>query len=250
MSRNQKIKSLKILGVVMATLSIIILSSYNVLAQSSSTNYRIEESYFGTGGELDASSTNYRARQSTGELGVGATGSTNYRAQAGFNTTDIPYLEMSVTGGSLDLGALSASTTATGTATFTVRSYLSSGYIVAMVGTPPTNEGNSTITPMASTAASSTGTEQFGVNLRANTSPATFGADPVQAPDASFSFGQVSTNYNTVNQYRYVVGETIAYSNSSSGSTTYTVAYIVNIAPLTEAGKYVTDQIFVATATF
>lgn len=62
-----------------------------VLAQSSSTNYKVEESFFGTGGELDASSTNYRAKQAAGETAVGNTASTNFQAQAGFNTTDQPF---------------------------------------------------------------------------------------------------------------------------------------------------------------
>ncbi len=221
-----------------------------VMAQSTSTNYRIEESFFGTGGELDPSSPNYQARQSAGELGVGNTTSTSYQAQAGFNTSDVPFLEFSVTGGSIDLGYLSAATTATGTVTFNVRSYLSQGYIVTSVGTLPTNDGGATISGLATPTASSVGSEQFGINLVANTSPTTFGANPVQVPDNTFSFGTVAADYNTANLYKYVIGDTIASSNSSSGQTNYTVSYIVNIASLTDSGQYATDQVFVATATF
>jgi hypothetical protein len=103
---------------------------------------------------------------------------------------------------------------------------------------------------MATTAASSAGTEQFGINLRANTSPATFGAEPVQVPDGTFSFGTVASGYSTVNQYRYVKGETIASSGRSSGETDYTISYIMNISSVTPGGTYTMDHNLVATATF
>lgn len=59
-------------------------------AQSNSTHYSVDEVYFGTGGELNACSTNYCSKQSAGETGVGATSSTNYKSQAGFNTDRTP----------------------------------------------------------------------------------------------------------------------------------------------------------------
>jgi hypothetical protein len=103
---------------------------------------------------------------------------------------------------------------------------------------------------MATTAASSVGTEQFGINLRANTSPATFGADPVQVPDNTFSFGTVAAGYNTPNQYKYVKGDTIASSSRSSGETDYTISYIMNIGNLTPGGTYNMAHVLVATSTF
>ena len=220
------------------------------IAQSSSTNYKIEESFFGIGGELDPNSPNYQARQSAGETTVGNTTSSNYQAQAGFNTTDQPMLEFEVSNTDVDLGTLSASSTATATATFHVRTYLSDGYVVTAVGDPPANESGDQIAPLAAPTASSAGTEQFGINLVANTSPATFGADPEQSPDGSFSFGDAASGYDTANVYKYVQGDIIAESASSSGKTIYTVSYIFNIAALTEAGEYTTDQTFVATSTY
>jgi hypothetical protein len=226
----------------------VLIGGSTAYAQSSSTNYKVEETYFGNGGELNACSSAYCAKQSAGETAVGRTSGASYEAWAGFNTTDAPFLEFSVAAGSVDLGNLDTSTTATASTTFRVRTYLASGYVVTAAGLPPTY-GPSTIDPLASPTASSAGTEQFGMNLRDNATP-NVGADKQQIPDASFSFGQVSSDYNTPDLFKYLQGDTIAYSNNSSGETVYTVSYILNTGPITPAGQYVTDQIFVATATF
>ncbi len=220
-----------------------------VLAQSSSNNYRVEETFFGTGGEREACSGSFCATQSAGELTVGNTAGGDFQAQAGFNTTDQPMLEFIVTGGSLNLGTLSTGSTATGTMTFSVRNYLSNGYVVTTVGQPPTN-GPAQIDPLTSPTASSAGSEQFGMNLTANTQPTTFGANPTHAPDSSFSFGAALPGYNSPNLYKYVVGESVAASDRSSGQTIFTVSYIVNVSPITEGGIYETDQVFVVTGTY
>jgi len=73
---------------------------------SSSSNYKVDQTIFGSGGELDAQSTNYKSRQTAGELTIGNTASTNYQAYAGFNTTDEPYLEFVVTSSNKNLGYL------------------------------------------------------------------------------------------------------------------------------------------------
>lgn len=219
-----------------------------VWAQTSSPNYRVEESTFGTGGQLDANSSSYNSQQST-ENTIGNTSGTNYQANGGFNTKDEPYLEVSVTGGSTDLGTLSPGSTATTTSTFYVRAYLSSGYSVIIASDPPTY-GSQQIDPMASQAASSVGTEQFGINLRANTSPTTFGADPSQSPDSSFSYGYAAPGYDTPNLYKFVKNDTIAKSDKSSGRTDYTISYIYNISALSPAGSYIFNQDLVVVATY
>lgn len=219
-------------------------------AQSSSSNYRIEESYFGVGGELDASSPNYRAQQSAGENTIGNTSSTNYQANAGFNTTAQPYLEVATTGGNIDLGDLSSSSTSTATSTFYVRAYLASGYNVVIASQPPTNPSGHVLTNLLTQTAPSTGTEQFGINLRANTSPTTFGADPSQSPDSSFGYGYAAPGYDTPNVYRYIPGDVIARSDKSSGRTDYTISYMYNISGTTPAGTYDYTQDIVVVATY
>jgi hypothetical protein len=103
---------------------------------------------------------------------------------------------------------------------------------------------------LTSPTASVAGSEQFGINLVHNTSPASFGANPVQVPSSAFSFGAAAPGYNTPNQYKYVPGDTIAYSNSSSGETDYTISYIYNISVITPGGTYGFNDVLVATATF
>ncbi|HET8671314.1 MAG TPA: hypothetical protein VFM05_12025 [Candidatus Saccharimonadales bacterium] len=207
-------------------------------AQSSSANYQVEEAFFGSGGELDASSNSYKAKQAAGELTVGNSASTNYQFQGGFNTSDIPLLELAVSGGTYDMGVLDYGTTGAVQASFTVRNYLSSGYIIVLNGNAPTlPDGGHTLAPMSALAQSSPGTEQFGVNLVDNGNP-DIGANPVQVPDATFSFGTAVTGYDTPNWFRFADGGTIGMSPKSSGQTNYTLSMIANIARETPAGQY------------
>lgn len=217
-----------------------------------STNYRIDESYFGPGGVLDSGSTNYQfqsGQQSLGNTGVGESSSNNYQTQAGATTTNDPRLSCVINTSSINFGGLSTSVATTATATFSVLNYTSYGYVVSIIGNPPSN-GSHTLANMSSTAASSAGTEQFGINLVANTSPATFGADPVQIPDNTFSFGSAASNYNTANNFRYNSGDTIAQATKSSGQTNYTISYIINAATTTPGGSYSGNQALVCTGTY
>ena len=210
-----------------------------VHAQSSSTNYKVEESFFGTGGELDAASPNYRAKQSAGETVVGNSASTNYQFQGGFNTTDQPLLEVAVNGGTYDMGVLDYGTTGAIMASFTVRNYLSSGYVVILTGDAPSisTPVPHTLTPMSAAATSQPGTEQFGVNLVDNGNP-DIGANVAQVPDSTYSFGTPVTGYDTPNYFKFVSGDTIAMSSKSSGQTNYALSIIANTSRSTPAGQY------------
>ena len=223
-----------------------------VFAGSSSTNFRIDESFIGPGGVLESNSTNYSTAPGQHVIGNPAGGesaSTNYQNKNGNPTTDDPSLTCLVDSSSVNFGAFSTSTTATATATFRVLNYTSYGYIVQIVGATP-NSGAHNLTALSSNSASTTGTEQFGINLVANTSPTTFGANPVQVPDSSFSFGSAASNYNTANSYRYVSGETIATATKSSGETDYTISYLVNVSTTTAGGSYSGNQAIVCVGTY
>lgn len=224
----------------------------SVAAQSStSPNYRVDQTLFGTGSEPDLNSTNYRGSATVGDLGVGNTASPNYQAYAGFNTTDEPYLEFVVTGSNIDLGYINPTQASTANSTFYVRAWQTSGYVVRTESDPPTNNsGGYTLTPLATPSASAPGTKQFGINLVANTSPATFGAVPQQVPDVTFSFGAAATDYDTPNLFKHVKGDTIAGSNKSTSVTIYTVSYLFNIDEVTPAGRYTFNHVMVATATY
>lgn len=227
------------------------LSVTGVYAQYSGTNYKIEEAQVGAvGGDNDLEGTAYQGRAGVGDTAVGIVAGSTYQAVGGFTTSDIPELELSVNTLNLDLGNASASTTLTGSGNFGVRVYLSGGYTVYTRGGPPLNESGASLPGMGTTGTSSTGIEQFGINLVANTSPATFGSAPQQLPDGTFSFGSVAANYNTANNFRYVEGEAVAQSTQSSGVTNYTISYIVNISTITDAGVYSMNHQMIVVATY
>jgi hypothetical protein len=217
--------------------------------QSSSPNYQVNEVFFGSGGELNACSSNYCSKQAAGETVVGNTASTNFQAQGGFNTDRTPYIEIDVNNTNINLGTLTPTNTATATATFSVKAYLASGYTVVNASGPPTNGSYVMHTPSSPTT-SSAGTEQFGINLAANTLPTTFGLGPQQVPSSAFAFGRVASNYSTPNNYMYAQGDEIAYSLSSTSYTTYTISYIFNISHITPGGTYTFNHVLVATGTY
>lgn len=220
--------------------------------QSSSANYQVNEVFFGAGGVANACSATYCSKQAAGEIAAGNTAGNAFRAQAGFNTGRQPYLAFSVAGGSTDLGTLSTIATATTTATFAVKTYLASGYIVQLVSDPPTNNGSNAhqMNAPSTPASPAIGVEQFGLNLVANTSPHIFGAPPVQVPDSTFSFGAVASGYDQSNKFKYVKGDTIAQSAKSTGETDYTASFIYNISDLTPDGLYTFNGTLVATSTY
>ena len=218
---------------------------------SSSTNYRVEQTFFGSGGSLESSSSNYSAKQTLGELTVGLSESAAYRAYAGFNTTDEPYLEFFVDGDNIDLGSLDFTQETIANGTFYIRAWQASGYVVQTASTPPENvENGYQLTPLSGGGTSSPGTEQFGINLVANTSPQSYGADPVQVPDATFSFGQPAVGYATDGTFTYNQGDQVVFSDQSTSVTIYTVSYLFNIAFTTPSGLYQFNHNLVATATY
>lgn len=238
-------------GVLCAVLAVAVFGALATPVNAlTSTSYQIDEDFVGGGGSIDSSSANYTSQDTIGAtaVGDGAT-SSGTQTQSGATTTNDPTLEFSVSTTSISLGTLLTSQTATATATFSVRNYTSYGYIVQVLGTPPKIASHTMAAP-SSPAASATATEQFGMNLVANTAPATFGASPQQVPDSSYSFGTTAAGYDTANQYKYVSGDTIASAPKSSGQTTYTISYIANISTGTPQGQYSTSQQLVCTGTY
>lgn len=222
--------------------------------QSCSGSYGVQEVFFGGGGTLDTTcSSSYCAKQSLGETAIGTSSSSSYLAHAGFNTKREPYIQINVSSTSVNLGLLSTSSTATGTATFSVKAYLTSGYNVVTDSAAPAY-GSHTLASLATPSSAAVGVEQFGINLVNNTTacgaPTNFGANPVQVPSTNFSFGTTATNYSTCGKFIYNNGDIIASSTQSSGETDYTISYIANISNVTPAGQYIMNQTLVATGTF
>jgi len=223
------------------------LQTANVYAETlQSTNYKLDESAIGTGGQNQASSANFQADNATGSLSIGNSASSSYQVEAGTKTTPYPTLSFAISNANANFGSFSPTTAATATATFSVSNYTSYGYVVQIMGNPPTN-GLHTIDAMNTTDSSQIGKEQFGINLVANTLPTSVGANP---NNGQFGFGSIDANYSMSNQYRYISGETIASAPKSSGATAYTISYIVNVASITPGGNYTSNQTVVITGTY
>ena len=239
----RKVLGVLYIGVIYAVGSLLSMTAVYALQSS---NYRFSETSLGGIGSIDGQSTGYKALTSGGIIGFGSTVGTTMQVGTGNETTDAPALSFAVASSGVNFGSFSPSTTATATSTFAVSNYTSYGYIVQILGNAPTN-GAQAIASMSSTGPSTTGVEQFGINLVANTSPSTFGANP---DHGQFGFGSATGNYGTTNNYRYVSGETIATSPKSSGVTAYTVSYIVNVSSFTTGGQYSGGQTLLCVATF
>lgn len=251
MSKLRRIQSAAIIWTA-ACLGLLVVAVVPAYAQQlSSPNYQVTETFFGTGGELQAGSPNYTAKQSAGELAVGAMRSTIYSSQAGFNTDREPYIALATLDTSVDVGVLDTASVKYGSARFWVRAYLADGYIVQGYGGPP-KYATHTLASSGTSFGSLPGTEQFGINLADNSAP-NVGAAPTQFPDDTgnpFGFGEVDSDYGIPNQFRYIDGDIIAQSPRSSSDTTYTISYIFNITPVTPAGSYVMHHSLVATGTY
>jgi hypothetical protein len=116
-----------------------------------------------------------------------------------------------------------------------------SGYTITIRGQTLTSQQNAsnTISAMGATAASSTiGTEQFGI--RATVSGGTGATvDPTYALSSSYGYDATATT-----------SATFATGSGATNTSTYSLRYMANIAALTEAGTYVANVVYVATANF
>ncbi len=225
-------------------------------AQYSSSNYKSNEVFFGSGGDNNQSSANYNASVGVGALGVGRYSSANYQAYSGFLTPNEPFLELGIDSSSVDMGTVDPATTRTGQADFHVRAYIDTGYTVQTVSQPPSytsGASSHTLAAMTSLGSSAVGTEQFGINLVHNTSPANFGNDPSPQPNGTFATGVAAPGYDTANQFKYNLGDVVARTPAGSsgwGLTNYTISYIANASIITPAGNYQMVQDLVVVATY
>jgi hypothetical protein len=246
-----------LIGISVSLLSIVFVASSQVSANPKSTNYQVNEVQFGNGSLLNGSSASYQAQASLGSVAGEHASSTKYQAYAGFLTPNVPFLSLTVNDSNINLGVLSASSSATGTAVFSVEAYVDSGYVVESVNNPPAQEEGYQLKAMTTPTASHVGTEQFGINLVqnlttcANPAPVNFGNNPVPEPNSNYASGVAATGYNTCGLFAYNPGATIADSTTNGwGDTNYTISYLINISPDTRAGHYSMTENLVAVATY
>jgi len=184
------------------------------------------------------------------DIGGNESSSNAYQINSGPISSKDPNLSFGVSTGSVTLGTLASGSTATATASFSVLNYTSYGYTVVVLGTAP-KIGAHTLSNLSSDTASAAGTEQFGINLAANTSPSIpSSAAPQQIPSSSFSNGSAAAGYSTANQFEYNSGNTIAQATASSGQTTFTISYIANISSSTPSGSDSATETLICTATY
>jgi hypothetical protein len=151
----------------------------------------------------------------------------------------------SVSGSSIDFGDFDPLTTKSGTSVMQASTNAGGGYNVSVNGTTLQSGANS-IAALAAQTASTTGSAQFGLNLRSNTTPGV-GADP---STGSGAIGTYTANYGTANQYRFVTGDNVATAAGPTNANTFTSSYIVNIPSLQAAGTYTSTMTYICTANF
>lgn len=161
-------------------------------------------------------------------------------------TATVPQsLTLSLSSNTVDFGTLSASAATYADASggdpseveahnLIVGTNAANGYTMTLNGSTLTF-GSFTIATSSTNAASSVGTEQFGMRMTA-----TGGTGTVSAPYAASGFAFDSNNFP----------QQVASATGASANTTYSVRYIANIAPETEAGSYSTTLTYVASANF
>jgi len=159
--------------------------------------------------------------------------------------TSIPGDCTTVSGSTIDFGDFDPLSTKFGTSVMQASTNAGGGYNVTVNGTT-LESGANAITALAAQTASAAGSGQFGLNLRANTTPAV-GADPTGGAGA---IGTFSANYGTSNLYRFNTGDIVANAAGPTNSNTFTSSYIVNIPSLQAAGNYTTTMTYICTANF
>jgi hypothetical protein len=184
-------------------------------------------------------------------------GALGYVVNDGFDiSTEVPpYLAMcaavtisstdcsSVSGDYLELGEFSAQRPTIGQSQFVIATNADGGYGVYVNGQTMTS-GNNVLPALTVPTVSRTGTSQFGINLRANTSPSG-GAEP-SGPGA----GSPTADYNQANRFKFVNGELIASSSGVSDYRKYSVSYLVNISRDQPAGVYSSSYSYVGLGNF
>jgi hypothetical protein len=158
--------------------------------------------------------------------------------------TTIPSLNCSSANGNyVDFGELSSARANQGTSQLLTATNARDGYNISISGTTLTS-GNNVINPLDTADVSRSGNSQFGLNLRANSSPAG-GTDPngpgLAGPAAS---------YGQPNFYKFSQGDTLVSVNKPDDIRRYTASYIVNIPKTQAPGVYASTVTYTCLANF
>lgn len=235
-----------------------ILNGISINGQSPTTRVALRSSTSGVSwnfnviGSTTVYNTDAKDSDANGGSGIDASDCSNYDSGGNNNWTfcsAVPTLTFSISDNTIGFGNLNSSGAryATGDTlgsgsetvahTFDVNTNAASGYIVTVSGSTLT-DGLKTIDAIGGTsAASSPGTEQFGIRVT-----------------ASGGSGAVTSPYNHASNYVYdgvtVPDEVASASTGDEVTTTYSVRYLGNISSTTEAGSYQSTLTYIATGNF
>jgi hypothetical protein len=148
-----------------------------------------------------------------------------------------------IAGNTIDFGDFSPTATRSGTSVMQAQTNAANGYVITVNGTTLAS-GVNTIPALAAQTASVIGTSQFGLNLRANGTPA-LGADPT-----GVGSGTYTAAFGTPDQYRFNSGDAVASAALPTNANTFTSSYIVNIGGAQAAGVYTATMTYICTASF
>ncbi len=155
-----------------------------------------------------------------------------------------------VTTGTIDFALFSPTSTVFGTSMMAASTNAGSGYVITVSGATLTSAGN-TVAAIGQTSASpAVGTNQFGLNLVANTTPAVGAA--VSPAVAGNYHGTPSAQYDTANKFAFdpTTPRTVAASTTTTPGQAFTVSYIVNVAGDLPPGTYTTTLTYICTPTY
>jgi hypothetical protein len=143
----------------------------------------------------------------------------------------------------IDEGSFTDTRTAIATSQMLVATNAQNGYSISVNGTTLTS-GNNIISALSIPSPSIIGTNQFGMNLRANNLP-TVGNDPT-----GLSIPIIASDYNTPNRFTFNNNSTLSTSNGSSNYVTYTASYVTNVSLNQSPGVYTTTLNYICLANF
>jgi hypothetical protein len=146
--------------------------------------------------------------------------------------------------------------TATASSQMVASTNAGDGYAITVNG-PTLTSGSNTISAIGAQGPGIRGVSQFGLNLKLNTtatSTVPIGAEVAVASNGTNYRGQATTDYGTVDNFKFVSGNSVANSgfNTLGGSDAqiFTVAYMVNVPGSQPAGTYTTTLTYICTPTF
>jgi hypothetical protein len=155
-------------------------------------------------------------------------------------------LTLEISSDTINFGALTSSTTGTGSHTVQVSSNATGGFMLTYNGTNLIAP-QGTIDAYGSLQDSIAGIEGFGINMKNNDTP-DIGAELVQNAGTCDA---PATDYGTKDKYSYVAGTTTSLTTQDGpADCTYTVSYVANTSMITPAGNYTAPITYIVSGTF